>query len=110
MARLGIIRSYHAQLDANRLGVGMLVFVTVSLDRTTPDVFDRFKAAVQSRGEILECHLVAGGFDYLLKVRVRDMRAYHDLIAATIWSIAGVRETHTYAVMEEIKETIALPI
>ena len=51
----------------------MLVFVEVLLDRTTPDVLNSFKAAVQVRPEILECHLVAGGFDYLLKTRVADM-------------------------------------
>lgn len=103
--RDGFIRRYAALLDAHAVGAGMLVFATVSLDRTTPDVFERFRASVQCFPEILEAHLVAGGFDYLLKIRVRDMRAYRDLIARGVWSIAGVRETHTYVVMEEVKET-----
>lgn len=69
-----------------------------------------FKAAVQTRPEILECHLVAGGFDYLIKTRVADMQAYRELIGTVVWSLPGVRETHTYAVMEEVKNTARLPI
>ena len=56
------------------------MFVEVLLDRTTHDVMDTFKAAVQVRPEILECHLVAGGFDYLLKTRVADMAAYREFV------------------------------
>lgn len=110
LVRNGFIKGFHARLDPVRLGVGMLVFVQVILDRTTMDVFGTFKAAVQARPEILECYMVAGGFDYLVKARVRDMRAYRDFIAASLWSLPGVRETHTYAVMEEIKDTLQLPI
>jgi len=53
---------------------------------------------------------VAGGFDYLIKTRVADMAAYRDLLASVIWGLPGVRETRTYAVMEEVKNTTALPI
>ena len=66
---------------------------------------DAFKAAVQVRPEILECHLVAGGFDYLLKTRVADMAAYREFVGSVIWTLPGVRETRTYAVMEEVKNT-----
>ena len=65
-------------------------------------------AAVQVRPEILECHLVAGGFDYLLKTRVSDMAAYRTFVGDVIWTLPGVRETRTYAVMEEVKNTTAL--
>ncbi len=65
---------------------------------------------MQARTEILECHLVAGGFDYLIKTRVADMHAYRELISSVVWSLPGVRETHTYAVMEEVKNTTALAI
>jgi Lrp/AsnC family leucine-responsive transcriptional regulator len=53
---------------------------------------------------------VAGGFDYLIKTRVADMRAYREMIATVIWSLPGVRETRTYTVMEEVKNHTALPI
>src|SRR3546814_5515683 len=80
----------------------LLVFVEIVLDRTTPDVFDQFARAVRDMPEVLECHMVAGGFDYLIKVRVRDMEAYRQFLGASLTSLPGVRETHTYAVMEEI--------
>lgn len=110
LTRDGFILGYEARLNPDKLGAGMMVFVEVVLDRTTPDVMNAFKAAVQVRPEILECHLVAGGFDYLLKTRVADMAAYRELIGSVVWSLPGVRETHTYAVMEEVKNTTALDL
>ena len=110
LTREGYILGYEARLNPLKLGAGMLVFIQVMLDRTTPDVMNAFRAAVQARPEILECHLVAGGFDYLIKVRVADMPAYRELIGSVVWSLPGVRETHTYAVMEEVKNTMQLPI
>lgn len=106
----GYILGYHAELNPERLDAAMLVFVQVLLDRTTPDVFRNFNAAVRARDEIMECHLVAGGFDYLVKARVKDMRAYREFVASALWSLPGVRETHTYAVMEEVKNTAAIPV
>ena len=82
LTRDGYILGYEARLNPDKLGAGMLVFVEVVLDRTTPDVMNAFKAAVQVRPEILECHLVAGGFDYLIKTRVADMAAYRELIGS----------------------------
>jgi Lrp/AsnC family leucine-responsive transcriptional regulator len=110
LTREGIILGYEARLNPDKLGAGMLVFVEILLDRTVHDVMDSFRAAVQVRAEILECHLVAGGFDYLLKVRVADMAAYRGFLGNVMWSLPGVRETRTYAVMEEVKNTSALPI
>ena len=75
LTREGYILGYEARLNPLKLGIGMLVFVEVLLDRTTPNVFEAFNAAVQVRDEILECHMVAGGFDYLLKTRMADMNA-----------------------------------
>ena len=110
LTRDNFILGYEAKLNPDKLGAGMMVFVEVVLDRTTPDVMNAFKAAVQVRPEILECHLVAGGFDYLIKTRVADMNAYRELIGSGVWALPGVRETHTYAVMEEVKNSTALPI
>lgn len=110
LTREGYILGYEARLNPVKLGAGMMVFVEVLLDRTAPDVMASFKAAVQARPEILECHLVAGGFDYLIKTRVADMPAYRELIASVIWALPGVRETRTYTVMEEVKNQTTLPI
>jgi Lrp/AsnC family leucine-responsive transcriptional regulator len=70
----------------------------------------QFKAAVQVRDEIMECHMVAGGFDYLLKTRMADMAAYRDFAGTVLWQLPGVRETRTYAVMEEVKSSARLPL
>ncbi|KAF1069502.1 ArsR family transcriptional regulator [Variovorax paradoxus] len=110
LTREGFIQGYEARLDAERLGRGFTVFVEVLLDRTTPNVFDQFKAAVQVREEIVECHMVAGGFDYLLKTRMADMAAYRDFAGTVLWQLPGVRETRTYAVMEEVKSSARIPL
>ncbi len=102
------ILGYEARLNPLQLGASMMVFVEVLLDRTTPNVFDAFKAAVQVRPEIMECHMVAGGFDYLLKTRMADMLAYREFAGTVLWQLPGVRETRTYAVMEEVKNSTRL--
>lgn len=110
LTREGFILGYRARLDPVKLGRGLLVFVEVLLDRTSPDVFDAFARQVRRTSEVLECHLVAGGFDYLIKARVKDMTAYRKFLAGVILPLPGVRETRTYAVMEEIKAADTLPI
>jgi Lrp/AsnC family transcriptional regulator, leucine-responsive regulatory protein len=106
----GYILGYEARLNPLKLSAGLMVFVEVLLDRTTPNVFDAFKAAVQVRAEIMECHMVAGGFDYLLKTRMADMAAYRAFAGTVLWQLPGVRETRTYAVMEEVKNSTHLAL
>ena len=110
LTRERYILGYEAKLNPNKLGAGMLVFIEVVLDRTTHDAMNTFKAAVQVRPEILECHLVAGGFDYLIKTRVANMQAYREFVGSVIWALPGVRETRTYAVMEEVKNSTMLTL
>src|SRR5579872_2215907 len=107
----GYIDGYFARLSPRKLGLGLLAYVEVSLDRTTPDAFERFKQVVLAHEEVMECHMVAGGFDYLLKVRVTDMESYRRFLGDRIASVRGVQQTHTYFVMEEVKSThrIAVP-
>lgn len=106
----GFIQEYRAKLDPGLLKLELLVFVEISLIRTSPDVFDEFREAVKELPMVLECHLVSGNFDYLIKARVADMNAYRRLLGETILMLPGVNESRTYVVMEEIKETQALPI
>ncbi|WP_207478483.1 Lrp/AsnC ligand binding domain-containing protein [Arenibaculum pallidiluteum] len=110
LEKAGYILGYVALLDPAKLGSGLLVFTEIVLDRTTPEVFERFRDAVMTMPEILECHMVAGGFDYLVKARVRDMAAYRDFLGSSLVALPGVRETHTYAVMEEVKSTTAITL
>jgi Lrp/AsnC family leucine-responsive transcriptional regulator len=101
----GHIEGYFARLNPGKLGLGLLAYVEVSLDRTTPDAFERFKQVMLAHDEVMECHMVAGGFDYLLKVRVTDMESYRRFLGDRIASVRGVQQTHTYFVMEEVKST-----
>ena len=110
LVRDGAILGFHARLNPQLLQAGLLVFAEVRLADMSNAVHAAFKEAVQLRPEILECHEVAGGFDYLLKTRVAHMGAYRDLVAAVAWSLPGVRDVRTYAVMEELKNTTALPV
>jgi Lrp/AsnC family transcriptional regulator, leucine-responsive regulatory protein len=107
----GYIEGYFARLNPGKLGLGLLAYVEVSLDRTTPDAFDRFKQVALAHDEVMECHMVAGGFDYLLKIRVTDMESYRRFLGDRLAAVRGVQQTHTYCVMEEVKSTqkIAVP-
>lgn len=74
----GYVSGFGARLDPHKLGFGLLVFIEVMLDKTTPEVFDQFAAAIKQAPAVLECHMVAGGFDYLVKTRFEDMAAYRN--------------------------------
>ncbi len=110
LQREDFIEGYGVRLNPHRLGLGLLVFVEVLLDKTTPDVFERFAKAVRLAPEVLECHMVAGGFDYLVKTRVADMTAFRRFLGEVLLALPGVRETRTYAVMEEVKRDGPLPV
>ena len=104
LERDGFIKGYKAVLEPARLDQGLTVFVQMTLDRTTPDVFDLFRDRVRELPEVVECHMVAGGFDYLLKIRVRDMTAFRHFLGEQLTSLTGVLTTHSYVVMEGVKE------
>ncbi len=104
----GYIKRYGACLDASKLNCGMTAFIQVTLDRTTADVFKLFKAEVVKIKEIVECHLVAGGYDYLLKIRFANMNRYR-LILEKVSGLPAISQTHTYIATEQIKEDAGVP-
>ena len=106
----GHIERYVAQLSASKLGLGLLAFIEISLDRTNPEAFEILRAQVADMDAVQECHMVAGGFDYLLKVRIADMAAFRRFLGERVSALPGISRTHTYFVMEEIKITQVLPI
>ena len=110
LLRDGYVTGFRAMLDPKKLDRGLLIFVEVTLDKTTPDVFARFAEAVKRAPEVLECHMVAGGFDYLVKTRVEDMAAYRSFLGDVLLALPGVKESRTFAVMEEVKSDGALPV
>lgn len=106
----GFIAGYSARLSPAKLNASLLVFVEIRLSGTSPDVFAAFKQAVMEVPMILECHLVSGDFDYLLKARVGDMSAYRKLLGETLLTLPGVSGSRSYMVMEEVKESHLLPL
>ena len=86
------------------------MYVEITLTKTSPDVFKDFNEAVKMYDEILECHLVSGKFDFLLKTRVADMAAYRQLLGDTLLTLPGVSESRTYVVMEEVKNEDMSPL
>lgn len=110
LERQGYIQSYAAILNPHYLDASLLVFVEITLNRGTPDVFEQFNNAVQDLDYIQECHLVSGDFDYLLKTRAADMSAYRKLLGDTLLRLPGVNDTRTYVVMEEVKQSSCLVI
>ena len=105
----GYIKRYGAVLNAAKLNFGLTAYVEVSLDKSTSDVFESFANHVQNIKQIAECDMVAGGFDYLLKIRISDMAEYRSVLGEVV-DIKGVAKNRTYVVIEKIKVDIGLPI
>ncbi|KOF18453.1 ArsR family transcriptional regulator [Ensifer adhaerens] len=108
--REGYVKAVRAILDPQKVGRGTVVFIQVRLDHTAPHVFERFSEAISKASEVLECHMVIGGFDYLVKARIADMSMFQDFLERVILPLPGVRETHTYASVADVKPDALLPI
>ena len=110
LERDGVIRGYRADIDPSKIDLNHLVFVQVKLESTRRDCLERFNAAARKVPQILSCHMLSGRYDYLLKVRTKDMAAYRALLGDVIADLPGVAQTSTFPVMEEVKDTSALVI
>ncbi len=105
----GFIAGVRAEVAPSMVGLGTLVMVGVVLDRSTPESFAAFEKAVLAMKDVLDCNLVAGDFDYLLKIRVRDMEDFNKLHGQKLIALPGVRQTRTFFVMKLVKENARLP-
>ena len=105
----GYIKRYGAVLNASKLNFGLTAYVEVSLDKSTTEAFNAFANNVQKIKQIAECDMVAGGFDYLLKIRISDMAEYRSVLGKVV-DIEGVAKNRTYVVIEKIKVDMGLPI
>ncbi len=106
----GYIKGYTAIVSPRSLGLDLLVFIQVTLKETDEKTLQAFNRAVLLLPHILECHMVGGDFDYLVKARVSGMQDYRKLLGGEISSLPMVQGTHSYFVMEEIKDSGALPL
>lgn len=107
----GLIDGYVALLNARKLGLTLLAFIQISLDKHSPERFDGFEQKIGSYQEVLECHLITGqSADYLLKVIVQDMDAYQQFLLQKLTRIDGVSGVHSSFVLKSPIVTTALPV
>lgn len=111
LEREGFIQGYSAQLNAEKLEAGLVVFVQIRLDRTSKSGFEGFRKKIIGLPSVQECYLVTGSFDFLVKARVKDMQAYRDFLEESLLPLPGVQESTSIAVMETVKESleVAMP-
>lgn len=98
------IKGYAAQLNPDKLDAGHIAFVQVTLNDTTTKALQEFNIAVQRTPQIQSCHMIAGNFDYLLKVRTRDVSEYRQFLGTTIAQLPKVQQTSTFIVMEAVSD------
>lgn len=110
LEREKFILGYSARLNPHKLQSPLLVFVEISLSSKSASIFEDFRRAVLDLPQILECHLVSGDFDYLVKARISEMASYRKLLGDILLKLPSVRESKSYIVMEEIKESLRLPV
>ncbi|AKJ68664.1 AsnC family transcriptional regulator [Pandoraea thiooxydans] len=108
MERDGVITGYYARVNPVALGATLLVFVEITLDHKSGNMFEQFRREVLRISEVLECHLVSGDFDYLIKARIREMSEYRKLLGDILLQLPGAVQSKSYVVMEEIKETLVI--
>ncbi|MDO4696651.1 MAG: winged helix-turn-helix transcriptional regulator [Neisseria sp.] len=104
LEREGVITGYHAHLNPHALGQDLLVFVEIKLQSKSGNIFEDFRREVLKIPQIMECHLVSGEYDYLIKVRLPNMSAYRDMLGNILLQLPAASESRSYVVMEEVKE------
>lgn len=110
LEREGVITGYHARVSPAALGRTLLVFLEIKLSAKSGDVFEKVRKELLYVPEVMECHLVSGDFDYLVKARLSEMNEYRRLLGEILKRLPASAESRSYVVMEEIKETLYLPV
>lgn len=101
-----VITGYYARVNPKALDAGLLVFVEISMSSKSERTFDEFRREVLCVPQVLECHLVSGDFDYMVKARIKEIGQYRNLLGEILLRLPGVTQTRSCVVMEEIKETL----
>ena len=110
MERDGIITGYYARVNPAALGASLLMFVQITLSNKSGEMFYQFRREVLRIPQVLECHLVSGDFDYIIKARIQEMTEYRKLLGDILLQLPGAAQSKSYVVMEEIKETLVLNV
>ena len=110
LEQAGLIRGYRAELDPDQLDASCVMIVMVVMDKTSEDTLERFNAAVSRIPEVQGCYMIAGNFDYLLKIRTRDVAQYRSVLGHQIGKLPGVLQTHSFVAMELVKDSPAVAV
>lgn len=110
LERDGIILGYHARLNPKMVDRNLLVFLEIKLSAKSGDVFEQVARNLSSVPEVLECHLISGEFDYLVKARLKEMSAYRRLLGDLLKMLPASASSRSYIVMEEVKESLFLDL
>ena len=110
LERSGVILGYHARVNPEALGRGLLVFVELTLASKSAAVFDAVRQALLLEPRVLECHLISGSFDYLVKARLAGMSEYRSLLGSILQQMPVPAQSNSYVVMEEVKESFVVPL
>ena len=108
MEREGVITGYHARVSPKALGRDLLVFVEITLAAKSAEVFEKVRDELLHVPDVQECHLVSGNFDYLVKARLGGMDEYRSLLGDILKKLPVAAQSHSYVVMEDVKESLAL--
>ena len=106
----GVITGYRATLSASKLGVEHIAFLEVKLSDTREKALDAFNQAVRAIPEVEACHMIAGGFDYLIKVRTSDIFAYRQVLGEQLSRLPNVASTSTYISMQSVVDTAPIDL
>lgn len=110
LERNGVITGYHARVSPQALGKTLLVFLEIKLSAKSDAVFEKIRKELDGMPDVMECHLVSGDFDYLVKARLAEMNDYRRLLGDILQRLPASAESRSYVVMEEIKETFYLQV
>jgi Lrp/AsnC family leucine-responsive transcriptional regulator len=110
LERDGIIMGYYARLNPELVDKRLLVFLEIKLSAKSGDVFEQVARDLTDIPEVLECHLISGDFDYLVKARLKEMSAYRKLLGNILKKLPASASSHSYVVMEEVKESLYLDV
>lgn len=109
LERSGVITGYHARVSPTALDAALLVFVEISMSSKSDTTFSDFRREILCVPQVLECHLVSGDFDYMVKARIKEISQYRSLLGDILLRLPGVTQTKSCVVMEEVKETMFIP-
>jgi Lrp/AsnC family leucine-responsive transcriptional regulator len=110
LERGGVITGYHARVDPAAVGRELLVFVEITLSSKSAEVFDKVRTELQLMPQVQECHLVSGSFDYLVKARLAGMDEYRNLLGDILKKLPVPAQSHSYVVMEKVKEGLEIQV